>query len=106
MGSALKSQVTFGAGFPPATQVKRAEEPAATAWSPGPSTTEAGSVEEAEDKRTSERLRWHRHRRRSGPILTKNVYGVAGSDDGPLTGRTGVGPGVARLHGDECQVVT
>lgn len=46
MGSALNSQVTFGEGFPLAVQVKRAEEPAVTTRSSGPSTTETGSVGE------------------------------------------------------------
>lgn len=49
MGSALKSQVTFGDGFPFATQVKLAEEPGETSWFVGPTATDAGSVEERRD---------------------------------------------------------
>lgn len=46
MGSALNSQVMFGAGFPLAMQVKRVEEPGETSWLVRPSMTDAGSVEE------------------------------------------------------------
>lgn len=51
MGSPLNSQVTLGAGFPLATQVKRAEEPAGSCWSVGPSVTDGGSAEETAERR-------------------------------------------------------
>lgn len=49
MGSPLNSQVTLGAGFPFATQLKRAEEPTGSSWSVGPSLMDGGSAEEMEE---------------------------------------------------------
>lgn len=54
MGSPLNSQVTLGAGFPFATQVKRAEEPTGSSWSAGPSLIDSGSAEETEEHRKVE----------------------------------------------------
>lgn len=104
MGSALNSQVVFGAGFPLATQAKRAEEPAATTWSFGTSTTETGSVEERQKDELA--VLFGPQRRHSALVLTENVDSIAGADDGPLCRlhRTAVGPCITRRHGNKGQV--
>lgn len=54
MGSPLNSQVTLGAGFPLATQVKRAEEPIGSSWSEGPLVMDGGSAGETEEHREAQ----------------------------------------------------
>lgn len=49
MDSPLDSQVMLGAGLPFAAQVKRAEEPAGSSWSTGPSMMDSGSVGKSQE---------------------------------------------------------